>query len=79
LKTTQDSLKARDKRIKVCHPVVAASAMALGVMAVAVTGTVLVGTPSTNFVFMWKLFQNCGKKLYVTNVTQFSFEVFITV
>lgn len=42
LKTTQDSLKARDKRIKVCHPVVAASAMALGVVAVAVTVMLLV-------------------------------------
>ena len=42
LKTTQDSLKARDKRIKVCHPVVAAPAMALGVVALVVTVTVTV-------------------------------------
>lgn len=42
LKTTQDSLKARDKRIKVCHPVVAASAMAVGMVTVAVTVTMLV-------------------------------------
>lgn len=37
LKTTQDSLKTRDKRIKVCHPVVAASAMAVQLVTVAVT------------------------------------------
>ena len=37
LKTTQDSLKARDKRIKVRHPVVDASAMAAGVVALTVT------------------------------------------
>jgi len=42
LKTTQDSLKARDKRIKVCHPVAAASAMTVGVVAVAVAVTVTV-------------------------------------
>lgn len=42
LKTTQDSLKARDKKIKVCHPVVAASAMAVQLVAVAVTVTVMV-------------------------------------
>jgi hypothetical protein len=76
LKTAQDALKARDKKIKVCHPVVAAGVVAVTVLS---GGGGVVGTPSTNFVFKWKLFQNSEKKLYVTKVIQFSFEVFITV
>jgi hypothetical protein len=83
LKTTQDTLKARDKRIKVCHPVVATSAMAVGMVALAVTVTVLVVRLYAHHLPTLYLcgndFKIVRKKLYITNVTQFSFEVFITV
>jgi hypothetical protein len=66
LKTTQGTLKARDKKIKVCHPVIAtASAMAAGVVAV------VVGKSSTNLMFICKFFQ----MLYICHMYRWHLQV----